>query len=272
MPVFNHKYLILIVLAVVCSGCWLPPRDRRDDPPERVEKVRAQLLIPGERLTYEIRVGAFRLGEARLSINVSEKNPEHLVLRLLAESKHPWLPSLSYSYRSTVRREDFACVFFEMEEMEKTEIKKAVSFRPDQSTRKGTYTFTKKKRSKSGLLTFTEPVYDYISLLYLVRRELPEPGKQLEVPVFNEDEIIKIRVKNLAKRELTLDSLGKFRGYVLRPRRPLRGVFYRQGDILFWLDETYLIPLKIIIKLPFGTGIIELTRAENTQTGEILYQ
>jgi hypothetical protein len=263
--------LPLLLLAVI-AGCVVPPADRRKDTPETINAVKRHLLIPGEELTYDIKSGIFILGKVKLTIKASEANSNHLVLELLADSTHPWLPSLSYRYKSVVNKSDFSTVQFDMEEMEKSEVEKTVTFKPDYNTHVGKYTRVKHSSIKKGTLSFEEKVYDYLSVIYLLRKKMPEIGKQLEVPLYNEREILNLKIKNLTERDIVLKNGGRFRSYILKPRRDFEGIFVRKGKVLLWMDTTYHIPLKIIIKLPFGVGRIELKKAENTQSGKVFIQ
>lgn len=280
MNFLKGDYLLLVLLAagLMVSGCFLPARNIWDEEKETINAVNKSLLVPGEKLTFDIKAGILTLGEAELTIKVSAKNRENLILSLYVNSTHPLLPSLSYSYKSTVNKDDFSTRFFEMEEMKKSETKKSITFEPNYSTHKGEFKLQKKKSTKTGILSFGGKVYDYVSLLYMLRasfskvEESKKVWRSKEVSLFTESEIINIKIKNLAKRTITLPKIGKFKGYILKPRRDFEGIFFRKGDILLWIDDTYFLPLKIIIKLPFGTGTIELKKVENTQTAEVFFQ
>ncbi|MFH1708203.1 MAG: DUF3108 domain-containing protein [Planctomycetota bacterium] len=262
-----------VLAAAVCqSGCVLPEPKAWTPAEAQIEANRRQLMVAGEKLSYTIRSGIFILGQAQLVIKASEKNPENLDLVLLANSTHPWLPSLSYSYRSTVAPDDLATLAFEMEETEKSEIKKSVTFLPDYTTQTAEYTRTRRRATTRSTLAFEGRVHDYISLLYLLRKDLPAVGDQRRMTVFNEDALVDVSVKNLASRELVLAGVGKFKAFILKPKRALEGIFFSRRDILVWIDETYHIPIRIVIKLPFRTATIDLVKAENTQTGKTLFQ
>ncbi len=262
-----------ILLLLLCSGCFLlPERKIWEDDTQAVEAARKGLMIPGEQLTYTIKTGAFKLGEAFLSVKVAEKNVENLELTFFATSTHPWLPSLSYTYKSIVNKDDFSTISFQMEETRKSEIRKSASFKANYAAGKAEFTLTKKKKATEGVLALPGKTYDYISLIYLLRKKLPAVGESTYIPIYNEKEILNLRVRNLAIRELTLSQVGKFKGFILKPKREFEGVFFQKGNILLWMDETYNIPLRIIIQLPFGTGVIDLEKAENTQTGDVFIQ
>jgi len=261
--------LLLFLVLGSAAGCLVPPVDRRHDPPAEVTAVKQKLLVPGEKLTYTIKAGIFTLGQAELSIKASEKGKHLLNLTLFANSTHPWLPSLSYTYTSLVKRTDWKTVSFNLEEMRKTEIVKTVRFIPDYKEHVGSYSIMKGKAVRKGKLPLKEAVYDYISVVYLLRTALPEIGKKIEVPLFHEGRLFQLKFKNITKRDIAIGGTGRFSAYILKPHRDLEGVFVRRGKVLIWIDATYRIPLKILITLPFGTCRIELKKAENTQTGDV---
>jgi hypothetical protein len=268
-----RKFLAAAALAagVMQAGCELPMPKAWTPLEAKIEANRSQLMVPGEKLSYTIRSGIFTLGQAQLSIKVSEKNPENMDLVLLASSTHPWLPSLTYSYRSTVNKDDFASLNLEMEETEKSEIKKSVTFTPDYTTHQAEYTRTKRRSTVRGVLGFEGRLYDYLSMLYVLRKDLPAVGEQRKLTIFNETALVDLAIKNLASRELVISGVAKFKAFVLKPKRAFEGIFFDRGDILLWIDETYHIPIRIVVKLPFGTATIDLVKAENTQTGTTLF-
>ena len=107
-------------------------------------------------------------------------------------------------------------------------------------------------------------------MLYELRTNLPPVGKHRDITIFNEKKLLNIRVRNIALREITLAGLGTFQAYIIRPKRKFEGIFLERSTVLVWIDKTYKIPLRFIIKLPFGTARIDLVKAENTQTGKQL--
>ena len=268
----NHvriRVICVLLTALLAAGCTLPPSDRRSDPPGRTAAIQRNLLVPGEKLTYAIRTGQFSLGQAEFSIQASETSKDILHLNLFANSTHPWFPALSYTYKSTVRKSDFATLSFNMEQTEKSEIEKTVQFEAGYDKRAGDYSVVKRDVAQKGTVKIDETVYDYLSIIYLLRKSMPSTGEQLEVPVFHETGIVDIKVKNLTERDIVLNNTGRFSASILKPKRNFEDVFFRRGNILLWIDSTYRIPLRIVIKLPFGIGRIELIKAENTQTGDV---
>jgi hypothetical protein len=260
----------VLLTAVLFSGCHTPPVDRRQFSPEKDAEIKRGLMVPGEKLTYNISGAGIRsLGKAELAIKASETDKDILHLSLFANSTHPWFPSLSYTYRSTVRKNDFSTLSFQMEQTRKSEIEKTVQFRPDYKTRTAAYSMTQYSSTSKGKLNFDNTVYDALSILYFIRTSLPEIGRNLEVPLFHEKQIMNVKVQNLTERDIVLDETGRFTAYIFKPRHAFEGIFVRRGKVFLWLDSTYGIPLKIILKLPFGVGIIELIKAENTQTGDV---
>ena len=150
IPMYRLFLAGLLSTVFIISGCFILPEQKvwtKD--PQQISMIRNQLLIPGEKLSYTINTGIFKLGHAELTIKVAKQDINKIALSLLATSTHPWMPSRSYVYKSIANKDTFATDRYQMEEMEKSDIMKSVSFEADYSKHTGTYSLQKRKKTYS---------------------------------------------------------------------------------------------------------------------------
>jgi len=206
----------------------------------------------GEKLTYKVRYGLIKGGEASLTIDVIPVGDTYLYhIKALAQTTGVIgsMVTIKDIYESYV---DIASglpikSIRNILEHNYTSYNEVLFFRDENYV----------QSLKSGKHDVTPDVLDILSAFYFARRHLfsndLKKGKVIKLKTFFDDQIFNIDIK-YKNTEKIKSQFGKINCHRFVPATTLNGTFKKEDQLQIWVtaDKNY-IPIKIRVKVPLGS-------------------
>ena len=240
------RWLAVVLIATsVLFPVWAPA----SAPPSGI--LPTLPFAPGEDLTFAVKYGVVRAGDARLVVETA-KTAGH------------------YRFLSTAKSSRFFDTFFPVDdrvvsvwstdqrlpmEFEKRsregKYKKDVSYRFDHN--RGLALYSNGRREK--ILAGTQ---DVLSAFYLMRMHKLAPGSTFEIPNHADGKNYQLVVK-VHERETVTVPAGRFDCVVVEPLLRTSGLFKQEGRLLIWVtDDSRHMPVLMKSKIAVGSIVAEL--------------
>lgn len=231
----------------------------------------------GEKLTFNIRYGIFKAGEA--TMEVREKT---LV--------HDSIPA--YHIVTTARSAKFFDVFYKVRDEVETYLdsRGLFSWKFNKRLREAGYKFdllveydqlhrkanvhriryhkkTPLKVRKESKFTLDVPAYvlDVLSAFYYVRTQRLEVGEPIYMANHDNKKVFELKVI-IQRREQIKVPAGKFNCIVVKPILEGESIFKQKGELWIWLtDDEQKIPVKMKSKVAVGSISTELKKIEGVE-------
>ena len=208
-------------------------------------------FAPGEDLTFGVKYGVVRAGDARLAVEAG-KSPD--LYRLLSTAKSSrffdtffpvddrvvsdWSPSLRVP------------MHFEKRSRE-GKYRKDVSYRFDHDRGIALYANGRREKISPG-------TQDVLSAFYLMRTHKLVPGTTFEIPNHADGKNYELVVK-VHERETVTVPAGRFACVVVEPLLRTSGLFKQEGRLLIWVtDDARHMPVLMKSKIAVGSIVAEL--------------
>ncbi|MEE9189840.1 MAG: DUF3108 domain-containing protein [Candidatus Neomarinimicrobiota bacterium] len=216
------------------------------------QAVPAQLQV-GEKLQYNAQFNIFPAGKATLSvIGVEEVNG-----------------APAYHVQFSAKTGSFADRLYKVRDQIDTwlDLNNLITHRQVKSIREGDY----RKQLTSNIfytdgiaitnndtIEISRDVRDPYSLFYYLRTIPLQVGDTFEFTAFDRNKLTDFQIK-VDKKENVVVPAGTFTCLVIKPYRDGQTLFKNQGDMKIWFsDDAKKIPVKIQIKLKFGSMLLQL--------------
>jgi len=206
----------------------------------------------GEKLSYKVRYGLIKGGEASLTINVIPSGDTYLYhIKALAQTTGVIgaMVTIRDIYESYVEIASGLPVksIRNILEHNYTSYNEVLFFREDNYV----------QSLKSGRHETTPDILDILSAFYFARRHLfshdLNTDEVIKLKTFFDDEIFNIDIK-YKNTEKIKTQFGKVNCYRFVPATTLNGTFKNEDQLQIWVtaDKNY-IPVKIRVKVPLGS-------------------
>ena len=211
----------------------------------------------GEKLTFVIRYGPIKAGNAIMSI------PDTVHVRNMP----------CYRIVSEAFSNKFFSTFFEVRDKAEshTDMQGIFSWHFEKHIREGKYHADRlvdfdhtNQIAVRGKDTLAIPLYvqDVLSALYFVRTQDIKVGKSILVDNYADNKLYPLEVK-VHKKERKRVQAGEFDCVVVEPILRASGIFEHKGRLWVWLtDDEHHIPVLMQSKIIIGSIIAELTEME----------
>jgi hypothetical protein len=249
--------------------------------PKLVIKRKLDRVVPnkafhvGEKLTFNIKYGFIRAGEAKM----------HVAEEVQIDSLHR-----AYRIITTARSASFFDNFYKVRDSVETwlDTRGIFSWKYEKRLREGGYKFDllvkydqihgkayvkriryhntdeplKIKNQSEFELDIPPYVLDVLGAFYYVRTQKLEPGMPLYMTNHDNKKIYDLQVL-IQKREKVSVDAGTFRCILIKPILLGESIFKQEGELWVWLtDDQYKIPVKMQSKVAVGSITTELKSIE----------
>ena len=220
-------------------------------------------FVPGERLTYDVRFGALKVGSGSLELKgVTEVRGTpvyHSVFRVRGGTA---FYKVDNTFQSWFRTSDLSSVrFFQDQNEGSRERERRYEIFPDRRTYDATTDEAGEQASSANPL-------DDASFLYFLRTVPLEVGKSYSFNQYYKPDRNPITIRVLRKETVKVPA-GTFEAVVVQPVIKTKGIFSEGGRAEVWLsDDDRRLMLQLKSKLPFGSLNLYLTSA-NAGTGVV---
>jgi len=205
-----------------------------------------QAFANGETLDYDLTWLRVSGGTARMTI--APVSDDEKRLRILSLGKSSSAFSRIFRVRdeieSVVDRHTFTTLEYIKRQDEGGEKKVEVT-----KVEGGVATRTRKKVKKVRVPT---PVYDPLSIIYLLRSVDLSPGKKHLFSVVADAKLYNVHV-HVLRRESVKTDLGTFKTVVVEPKMESGGIEREERLLIWYSDDERRIPVRIRTDVKFGT-------------------
>jgi hypothetical protein len=231
-----------------------PPRGARESGGDSTAAVP---FAPGERLTYDVSFGPFRVGGASLEVvgvdTVRDEITYHVVFAIRGRA-------LFYSMLDTLESwfsvRDLSSRRFIQNNLENG---RRYYHRHEIHADRGIV--VSDDRDTSATTAFP---LDEASFFYFVRTLPLEAGRTYEFPHYFRPDRNPVRLTALARQRIEVPA-GRFTAIPIRPVFKSRGIFAQGGEAIIWLaDDPSRIVLRLRSKLSVGTLTMSLRTSDGT--------
>jgi len=213
-------------------------------------------FAPGEKLTYDVRFGALKVGTGSLELrDVTQVRGEpayHSVFQIRGGT--PFY-KVNDTFQSWFRTEDLASVRFHQDQNEGSkERERRYEIFPDRRTYDAVTDEDGEQASSANPL-------DDASFLYFLRTVPLEVGKTYSFNRYYKPDRNPITIKVLRTETVKVPA-GTFEAVVVQPVIKAKGIFSEGGRAEVWLsNDSRRLMLQLKSKLPFGSINLYLTSA-----------
>ncbi len=235
------RYLILLLIFCVCSNAQESP------------------FKPGEQLKYTARFNVLPVGEAVLTVVKREQLDDITAYHINYQARTGEVADRIFKIRDKID------IWFDDQQM--------FTYRVEKNINEGRYhrkvtTIINYRDSIAvtgkDTVAITKPVRDPYSLFYYLRSQPLKIGNTLQLVTFDNNKQTDFQLTVIEKQQVNVPA-GKYSCLVVKPFRSQRALFKNQGDIEVWLsDDKRRLPVKINIKLKYGSLILKLKEANST--------
>ncbi len=231
-------------------------RQRSGDLPGQSPSIRV-----GEKLTFSIRYGVIRAGEATMQIAAIEDAYGHPSYHVVTTAKSNSFFDTVYKVRDRVESwmdKDYLFSRRFRKQLREGSYRATQDIEMDQTLRMARY-------QDGRVFEFLAGAHDVLSAFYYVRTLELEPGKEhwLEMHADRKNYPLKVNVHG---RERVDTPAGKFDTIVVEPMLRTPGLFKQEGSLTIWLtDDERRMPVLMKSKISVGSISVVLTDYERPE-------
>lgn len=251
-------------LAAAALALAMTPPLAADNPPP---------LSHGETLSYRISWGPFDKA-AQIEITATgETRGGRALTRITTTGKTTGAIGALYSFKGVATalfENDTGRLLSINNEFSTGKKRSQTNLVADHEKNKALYTETGKPNPKTITFSPDEPLVDFISALILARARPLQPGDSRDLSVIFDDDLYTLTLSAYPK-QIIMTPGGPRETILIQPaqRGKARGIFRRGGRIRVWVsDDAIRIPLRLEIKLKYGTAIGTLISSNLTSPPE----
>lgn len=247
--------------------------DHKELPPKPLLKIDAFAI--GEKLTFKIRYGFIKAGEAQMKVLGIKEMDKQDVYHIQTTAKSVPFFDVFYKVRDEVNsfvtvagfyplrfqkklREGDYYVDLNVEYLHQDSIARVNFIRYEDDN-------MKIKNQKKYDLKIPPYISDVLSSFYYIRTQPLEVGKSVSIVNHESDKIYDLEVK-VYRREIVDTDAGEFRCLVVEPLLKGEGLFSQKGRLLIWLtDDDLKIPVQMTSEVAVGHITTELIKIEGVK-------
>jgi hypothetical protein len=251
----THISLVAVLAAATSADSWAQPTGA--GPTTATQTVvasdvkRAKVpFAPGERLEYDVRFGAIKVGSAQMEVvgldNLRGRPAWHTAFWVRGGN---FLYRVNDVYESWIDAETLSSLRFvqELEEGGK-EVTRRFEIYPERAV----FVQTSKKPPLKEEKSVSQPLDDG-SFLYFIRTIPLEVGKTYDFDRYFRPDRNPVRLRILRKERIRVPA-GTFDAIVVQPVIKTKGIFSENGHAEVWLsDDDRHIMIQLKSKLSFGS-------------------
>ncbi len=204
-----------------------------------------QTFVSGETLDYNLTWLRITGGTARMTIAPHADDTSSLRITSVAKSS----PGFSRIFKvrdeieSIVARSDFSTLkYVKRLDEQGDQILEVTTIADGVATR---------TRRKVKTVKVPRPIYDPISVIYLLRTLELAPGKQHDLTLLADGKLYTVHAR-VTKREVVQTPAGKFNTVLVEPRMFHEGVERKEKMYIWYSDDSRHIPVRIRTEVNFG--------------------
>lgn len=212
-------------------------------------------IVVGEKLTFSVRYGLIRAGEATMEIAGIDTIRGHPCYHVISKAKSSTVFDAIYKVRDRV--ESWMDIDFLFSRQYRKRLREG-SYRADQEIemdQENGYA-----RYQDGrVFEMSANAHDVLSAFYFVRTQPLEPGQEFNLESHVDRKNVPLRVR-VHKRERIESPAGTFDCIVVEPMLRTPGLFKQEGSLTIWLtDDRRRMPVLMKSKIPVGSISVILT-------------
>jgi hypothetical protein len=123
---------------------------------------------------------------------------------------------------------------------------------------------TGKERTVDIKRTGTGPPLDSLSLFYYLRRVPLKLKRDVNVTVYQGDRAYPLKLTPVALQEVRVVGVGTFKAFKMKPDAASPGLFAKNGEATFWLEEKTHVLLRMVVDVKYGSVNMCLARASKS--------
>ena len=215
-----------------------------------------QLFNEGETLDYNVAWLRITGGTARMTIAPAE---DHYRITSIARSSSGFsrIFKVHDQIETQVARDDFSTLKYIKRLDEEGDQTLEVT-----TVENGVATRVRKKIKKVAV---PRPVYDPISVIYVLRTEDLSVGKTHEMSVVADGKLYNVHAR-VVRREVVQTPAGKFNTIMVEPRMESGGVEREEKLYIWYSDDAKHIPVRIRTDVKFGSVTVTLRASSSGVT------
>lgn len=222
---------------------------------ERSMSGKGEAIRVGERLTFSVRYGFIRAGEASLEIEGIESINDHPCYHVVSRAKSNSFFDRVFRVRDTVESWMDADFLFSRrfhKKLREGGYRNETIVQMDQENRLAVY-------QDGGIFEFPAGAHDPLSAFYYVRTLELEPGMRISLESHADRKNYPLEVTVHGREEVDTPA-GKFQCLVLEPTLRSPGLFKHEGKLTIWLtDDDRRMPVLMKSKVAIGSISVILT-------------
>ncbi len=222
----------------------------------------------GEKLTFKIRYGFIKAGEAVMQVKDTLRMRGipvyHIQTTARSVSAFDWIFKVRDEVNSFVAVNGFYSLRFEKKLREGGyKVDLIVDYlHEDSLAHVRFFRYDRDDRNKDFKVKITPYINDILSSFYYVRTQPLKVGHSLHIKNHEKEKVYDLEVKIYKKEILEVDA-GTFRCLVVEPLLKGEGIFKQEGRLKIWLtDDPYKIPVQMTSEVAVGHITSELIRIE----------
>lgn len=238
-----------LAIALIAASVLCPVR--ASSTPPAPGSLPSLPFAPGEDLTFAVKYGVVRAGDARLAVEAG-KTPGHFRFLSTAKSARFFDTFFPVDDRIvSVWSSDLRLPMEFEKRSREGKYKKDVSYRFDHDRGVALYANGRREKISPG-------TQDVLSAFYLVRTHKLVPGTTFEIPNHADGKNYQLVVK-VHDRETVNVPAGRFDCVVVEPLLRTSGLFKQEGRLLIWVtDDSRHMPVLMKSKIAVGSIVAEL--------------
>ena len=219
---------------------------------------KSEAIRVGERLTFSVRYGFIRAGEASLEIAGIEEIDGHPCYHVVSRARSSSFFDRVFKVRDTVESwmdVDFLYSRRFRKKLREGGYRNETIVRMDQENRFAVY-------QDGRVFEFAAGAHDPLSAFYYVRTLALEAGQQIWLESHADRKNYPLEVKVWGREEIDTPA-GKFQCLVLEPLLRTPGLFKHEGKLTIWLtDDERRMPVLMKSRVAIGSISVILTDYE----------
>jgi hypothetical protein len=214
-----------------------------------------EAIVVGEKLTFSVRYGMIRAGEATMEIAGIDTIRGRPCYHIISKAKSNTVFDAIYKVRDRV--ESWMDVDFLFSRQYRKRLREG-SYRADQEIEMD-QEHGYARYQDGRVFEMTARAHDVLSAFYFVRTQPLEPGQEFNLESHVDRKNVPLRVR-VHKRERIESPAGTFDCIVVEPMLRTPGLFKHEGSLTIWLtDDRRRMPVLMKSKIPVGSISVILT-------------
>ncbi len=239
---------------------------------EKKKPIPPQLTIKafkvGEKLTFKIRYGFIKAGEAVMQVKDTLRMNGipvyHLQTTARSVPAFDWIFKVRDEVNSYVTVNGFYSLRFEKKLREGGyKVDLIVDYNHEDSlAHVRFFRYDRDDKNQDFKVKIPPYINDILSSFYYVRNKTLKVGQSFYLQNHEKEKVYNLEIKIHRKETLEVDA-GTFRCLVVEPMLKGEGIFKQEGRLLVWLtDDEYKIPVQMTSEVLVGHITTELIRME----------